>query len=64
MEQLAKEFLEALEDIVRTVGVVSIGKERWFINPDGSWHDRVTGEVLTIQEMTEVVCSEIMSLDD
>lgn len=52
---------KALDKIVRCIGVLTFGKERWcraYSFPD-IWHDKGTGHFLTTKEMVKSVCEAL-----
>lgn len=60
---------KALDKIVRCIGVLTFGKERWSrsysFDDDAIWHDRGTGHFLTTKEMVENVCEALKeSIED
>lgn len=59
-----KEF----EDMVRYIGVIDYGKERWFMETekDGRvrWYDRYDGEYLTTDELQQRIYEVVRKLDD
>ena len=58
-----KEF----EDMVRYIGVIDYGKERWFMETekDGRvrWYDRYDGEYLTTDELQDRIYEVVRKLD-
>lgn len=58
-----KEF----EDMVRYIGVIDYGKERWFKETLKSgrvqWYDRYTGNILTTDELQQEVYETVRKLD-
>ena len=58
-----KEF----EDMVRYIGVIDYGKERWFKETQKSgrvhWYDRYTGNILTTDELQQEVYETVRKLD-
>lgn len=58
---------EALDDIVRCIGSLTYGKERWFRSYAWGdiWYDREKGEYLNTEEMVENVCKALKeSIED
>lgn len=49
---------EALQDILRCIGGLTFGKERWFPN-NGVWYDKLDGKLISTEEMTMRVCTEL-----
>ena len=45
--------------LIRSIGVATYGKERWFLQGDGMWYDRERGEELTIDELEQTIFEEI-----
>lgn len=41
---------EAFESIIRTIGVMDYGKERWFAS-NGGWYDRYDGRWIDNEEL-------------
>ena len=59
-----KEF----EDMVRYIGAVDYGKERWFKETEKSgrvrWYDRYDGEYLTTDELQQRIYEIVRKLDE
>lgn len=59
-----KEF----EDMVRYIGVIDYGKERWFMETEKSgrvrWYDRYDGEYLTTDELQQRIYEVVRKLDE
>lgn len=56
------------EDMVRYIGVVDYGKERWFKETEKSgrvkWYDRYDGEYLTTDELQQRIYEVVRKLDE
>lgn len=52
---------KALEDIVRCIGSLTFGKERWCRSYSFKdiWYDRMSGDYLTTKEMVQSVCEAL-----
>lgn len=55
-----KEF----EDLVRSIGSITYGKERWFLQDNDLWYDRQDGSYIDINELHNRICEEVKRLDD
>lgn len=55
---------EEYESLVRTIGSITYGKERWFLQDDGRWYDRDGGTYITIDELHNRICEEVRWLDE
>lgn len=57
---------KALDEIVRCIGVLTFGEERWTrsYSFDDIWHDRWDGEFLTTKEMVKRVLSVLEALKE
>lgn len=51
---------EVLQELIRFVGVVTYGKERWF-KQNGCWYDRVDGQYIQNKQLLDRICSAINS---
>ena len=54
---------DALIDIVRYIGVLDLGKERWFEQDDGRWYDRFTGGYITLEQLVDAVEIAVSEMD-
>lgn len=72
LKQLEKEteidWRKEFEDMVRYIGVVDYGKERWFRETEKSgrvrWYDRYDGEYLTTDELQQRIYEVVRKLDE
>lgn len=55
---------KALDEIVRCIGVLTFGEERWYrsYSFDDIWHDKWTGNFLTTKEMVKSVCEALKEI--
>ena len=49
---------EALQDILKAIGSLIYGKERWFPH-NGVWYDRIDGSYISTGEMAMRVCTAL-----
>lgn len=59
-ENWKKEF----ESIVRTIGSFTYGKERWFLQDNGLWYDRMDGNEIDIDELDRRITSVLKRIDE
>ena len=55
---------EEFESLVRTIGSITYGKERWFLQDDGTWYDRKDGTYISIDELHKRIYEEVNWLDE
>lgn len=55
---------EEFESLVRSIGSITYGKERWFYQDDGLWYDREDGKRITTDELHRRIYEEVKWLDD
>ena len=53
---------EEYESLVRTIGSVTYGKERWFHVGKGIWHDRKEGDWIDLLTLEERIGEEYEQL--
>ena len=53
------EWKEHFISLVRSIGVATYGKERWFLQGDGMWYDRELGKEMNIDVLKAVISEEI-----
>ena len=44
---------EEFESLIRTIGSITYGKERWFYQNNGIWYDRKDGNYIDMQLLHE-----------
>lgn len=55
-----KEFIS----LVRSIGSVTFGKERWFLQDNGLWYDRMDCKEISIDELHNRIYKEVKWLED
>lgn len=57
---------EEFESLVRTIGSITYGKERWFLEDDslGIWYDREECDYIDIWELHDRIAREVRWLDE
>lgn len=55
---------EEFESLVRTIGSITYGKERWFLQDDGTWYDRQECDYIDISELHYRIAYEVRWLDE
>lgn len=55
---------EEFESLVRTIGSITYGKERWFLQDDGKWYDRKECDYIDISELQYRIAYEVRWLDE
>lgn len=64
---LVKEMIDWKEEyisLVRSIGSATFGKERWFLQDNGLWHDRMDGKEISIDELHNRIYKEVKCLDE
>lgn len=51
---------EVLQELVRFIGTMTYGKERWF-KQNGCWYDRMYGDYVQNEGLLDRMCLEIRS---
>ena len=49
---------EVLQELVRFIGVITYGKERWF-KQNGSWYDRLHGDYIQNESLLDRICKTL-----
>ena len=44
---------EEFESLIRTIGSITYGKERWFYQDNGIWYDRKDGDYIDMQLLND-----------
>lgn len=52
---------EAFYDLVRRIGNIAYGKERWFEEDDDRWYDRETGKHISTGMLVELIIDEVQA---
>ena len=47
------------ESLVRSLGTVTYGKERWFNQGDGTWYDREEDDYINLYDLERRVCKAV-----
>lgn len=55
---------EEFISLVRSIGSVTFGKERWFLQDNGLWYDRQDCKEITIDELHKRIYKEVKWLDE
>lgn len=50
------------ESLIRSIGSATYGKERWFLQDDGTWYDRKYGDYITTQTLENMIFKELEEL--
>ena len=53
------DWQEEYESLVRSIGSLTYGKERWFYESNGIWYDRKYGENISTLELHNRIIEEI-----
>lgn len=55
---------EEFISLVRSIGSATFGKERWFLQDNGLWYDRMDCKEISIDKLQERIYEEVKWLDE
>ena len=56
-------YREEFENLVRLIGTITYGKERWFLQINDYWYDRETDTYIDMSELQVRICEKINDLE-
>ena len=56
-------YKEQFINLVRLIGVITYGKERWLLQDNDYWYDRETGTYIDTNELQDRICDVINDLE-